>query len=329
MNEEEKKRLKAVQMMLTEIAGGNFSYRIERSDKNDLLESVVDLINMTAEELRDAFVHQGFINLGASYYKKIKLFFLLDVNDHIVGFGPMTLELLGREVHELMDIPFTSLLHPRSRELWENGKEDRGNNEKYLDLTFHGPKKLNLELDCNIIESITKTPGTVLKMVICVRIKKRNLEKETRPYRHAIIRERTKHGGGATTKRPPKEKTITLSPDDIEKIRNVRNYLKENMHLPMESLVFLARRFGTNEYKLKYGFKQLNGDTVAGYLQKERLNRALGLIENTTLPIKAVTKTVGFKNVSHFSHLFKQRYGASPRKFRANLLNTEPKKKKK
>ncbi|UPS93134.1 helix-turn-helix domain-containing protein [Bizionia sp. M204] len=74
----------------------------------------------------------------------------------------------------------------------------------------------------------------------------------------------------------------------------------------------ISNQFGTNEYKLKYGFKQLYGITVFRYLTQERLKRASLLIQNTSLSIKAVAKMTGFKNVSHFSKAFKNHFGVKP-----------------
>ena len=72
---ENKIRLEDIYNQLVHIANGNFSYQIERSDKNDALEALIFLVNSTTEELRDAFLHQGFIKLPNSYDLVVQMFF--------------------------------------------------------------------------------------------------------------------------------------------------------------------------------------------------------------------------------------------------------------
>ena len=52
-------RLKHIEKMLMEISAGNFFYRVERSVKNDNVEALVVVLNMMAEEIQEAMVHQG------------------------------------------------------------------------------------------------------------------------------------------------------------------------------------------------------------------------------------------------------------------------------
>ncbi|WP_146032831.1 AraC family transcriptional regulator, partial [Arenibacter sp. NBRC 103722] len=72
----------------------------------------------------------------------------------------------------------------------------------------------------------------------------------------------------------------------------------------------------TNEFKLKYGFKELYGTTVFKYLVQERLRKAKTLVQYTQLNFKSIAKMVGFKSVPHFSRTFSEQYGYSPKIFR-------------
>lgn len=79
----------------------------------------------------------------------------------------------------------------------------------------------------------------------------------------------------------------------------------------------MALKFWTNEYKLKKGFKELNGMTVFQFLKEERLRKAHVLVEHSNKSFKEIAKMVGFKNSTHFSREFNIRYGYRPKALRA------------
>jgi AraC-like DNA-binding protein len=85
-----------------------------------------------------------------------------------------------------------------------------------------------------------------------------------------------------------------------------------NLEKDLPGLHELARQMGTNEYKLKYGFKQMYGTTIFRFLTQERLRKAKTLIQYSTLTIKQVAQMTGFKSKTHFSRAFKDKYGLTP-----------------
>lgn len=107
-----------------------------------------------------------------------------------------------------------------------------------------------------------------------------------------------------------------LSTLDIWKIIRVSEYIRDNLEDPLPSLKELAKSFGTNDYKLKYGFKRLYGATVFNYLTSERLTKAQIFVKHSNIPIKEVARMTGFKCPSHFSRTFKKKYGYTPRDLR-------------
>jgi hypothetical protein len=50
-------RLKQIHSILMEFASGNFVYRLERTNLNDDIEALVELVNMTLEEIKESFLH--------------------------------------------------------------------------------------------------------------------------------------------------------------------------------------------------------------------------------------------------------------------------------
>ncbi len=56
--------------------------------------------------------------------------------------------------------------------------------------------------------------------------------------------------------------------------------------------------------------------TPGHWLQEQKLNHAYHLLVNTDKPINDISFECGFENNTHFSHLFKKRFGLSPLKYR-------------
>jgi AraC family transcriptional regulator len=64
-------------------------------------------------------------------------------------------------------------------------------------------------------------------------------------------------------------------------------------------------------------FRALFRETPHEYLTAVRLREAKRLLSTTSLPLGDVALAVGLQQASSFSRLFKQRYGVSPREYRA------------
>jgi len=105
---------------------------------------------------------------------------------------------------------------------------------------------------------------------------------------------------------------------EMEKIKKVKSIITENMLNP-PSLTELAREVGTNEFKLKIGFKKVYGNTVFGYLNDHRMNIAREMLELKKHRIKEIAYNVGYTNPSHFIASFKKKYGVTPKKYLLSL----------
>ncbi|WP_160712835.1 helix-turn-helix transcriptional regulator [Chitinophaga solisilvae] len=104
---------------------------------------------------------------------------------------------------------------------------------------------------------------------------------------------------------------IPLREDDVEKMQFARKWLHENMTTPC-SLKELAHKAGTNENKLKRGFKQLFGSTVFDYLTDIRMEKALSMLFETDHSIQEIAVAIGFKSSPNFIAAFRQKYHFPP-----------------
>lgn len=112
-----------------------------------------------------------------------------------------------------------------------------------------------------------------------------------------------------------RESQIRLSPQDIKKIIIARNYLLTHLDSPV-SIKQLARIAAINEYTLKKGFKQVYSMTIHKYFEHERLQKGMQLLIETDLPVAEIAYTLGYMHPTHFSSIFKKKFGYPPLYFR-------------
>ncbi|WP_002147416.1 helix-turn-helix transcriptional regulator [Bacillus cereus] len=106
-------------------------------------------------------------------------------------------------------------------------------------------------------------------------------------------------------------KRSQLSKKDLNKIKQAEEILLQRMESP-PSLLELAKIVGLNDYKLKIGFKELFGTSTFAYLREKRMEHAIDLLRSGNSNVTETAFAVGYNNVSHFSELFRKKYGMNP-----------------
>ena len=100
---------------------------------------------------------------------------------------------------------------------------------------------------------------------------------------------------------------------EMEKIKIAREIIvKEYLQPP--SIKELAKQVGTNEFKLKVGFKNMYGNTVYGYIADYRMQKARMLLEHKELNVKEIAHEIGYSNPSYFISAYKKKFGITPKK---------------
>ncbi|UFH34713.1 helix-turn-helix domain-containing protein [Flavobacterium acetivorans] len=105
---------------------------------------------------------------------------------------------------------------------------------------------------------------------------------------------------------------VLNSYSDVQLMQDVYDYILNHLDLPLPSMKALSRIFGTNENKLKYGFKHLFKMGIYEFYAIERLKRAHLLIQQTTIPLKSIAIMAGYPIYPNFSRAFKKRFGYTP-----------------
>ena len=120
---------------------------------------------------------------------------------------------------------------------------------------------------------------------------------------------------------------LQLKQEDIDMILEAKNILDKEYfrHYTHEDL---AQMVGTNQYKLKAGFKQLTQKTLYEYLTWVRVEKAKYLLEKTDLPLKIIAGKVGLDK-SNLNKCFKKMTRVTPIEWRRenrgnyNLFNND------
>lgn len=102
-------------------------------------------------------------------------------------------------------------------------------------------------------------------------------------------------------------------------IERVQEILSQNMGDEEFGILELSRSLSMSRSQLYRKFSALTEISVHQYIRKLRLRKARELLLSTDLNITEVALESGFKNLSHFSKVFMQEFGASPTQTRLKL----------
>ncbi|WP_108424503.1 helix-turn-helix domain-containing protein [Flagellimonas amoyensis] len=296
-------RVKRIHKMLLEMARGNFFYSLEPSDKNDNIASLVVMLNMVNEEIGAAFIHQGFANAHNTPQCIIQLSLLLDTNGTIemVTNGSCSLlsalpkEIIGKNIMELMTEPSKKIW---AKKMVKHLKRDRSETVLFLELITKDGLLVAQNCQISVFQALD---GSGRKIVL-----NSVFFSKGEPFETGLPKNKLKVTKGI------KEHKVTLTPEDIQMIREVHDMILNNLDKDLPLLKDLALQKGTNEYKLKYGFKQIYGTSVFRFLTQERLRKSKTLIQHSNLSLKEIAHMTGFKSPAHFSRAFRGKYGKTP-----------------
>ena len=283
-------RVKNINEMLLEMASGNFSYRIPRTANDDELEVLTVLINWLAQEIKEGVFHLGYINPHTAYHYVVQSTFVLDLDFIIKDFSTDIPNLLGLEPNKILGQDFDKILAPESVPVWKiiTDKLQQGTlHYTTLPLIFITSEKLIIDTFCSVLKL---SPSG---LIIVSSFKASPVEQE-----NSIGEE--------------KETSNEL---DVQLIQAVYDYVLEYNGASFPTLPELARIFGTNENKLKVGFRYLFKTSIYQLYNNQRLERSLHLIQHTNIPLKNIALMTGFSTHSSFSRAFKIKYGYPPTHF--------------
>jgi len=78
----------------------------------------------------------------------------------------------------------------------------------------------------------------------------------------------------------------------------------------------IAKSAGLSQQTLQEGFKRQFGFSVNQFIADLRLNRAIELLDNSSLNMSEITYKLGLNSKSYFSKIFKEKFGLAPFEYR-------------
>lgn len=110
---------------------------------------------------------------------------------------------------------------------------------------------------------------------------------------------------------------VRLRSDDEEKRDRLVSFINEHYFDPDLTIDMLAHKSGINRKTASQLIRKYLDTNFKGYLNQLRLQEASRLLKETDKQITEIAVSVGYKNISHFSRTFKERFGASPKEYRS------------
>jgi AraC family transcriptional activator of tynA and feaB len=112
-------------------------------------------------------------------------------------------------------------------------------------------------------------------------------------------------------------------PSPGEKLARIRAYLHANIHNPAIQPRHVAAATQVSVRHLHRLFAQM-GMPMGAWVRGERLRRCAADMRDPARPGRTITDIAfawGFNDSAHFSRCFRERYGMTPRRYRAALGN--------
>lgn len=113
---------------------------------------------------------------------------------------------------------------------------------------------------------------------------------------------------------------IKLFPRDRARLLLIKEKLDRD-YMKQITIHELIRDFKLYETKLRQGFKQEFGLTIADYISEKRLDNAAELLKNTDLQIQQIASKVGYKDISTFNRAFSNKFKTTPSAWRSSCMS--------
>ncbi len=107
-----------------------------------------------------------------------------------------------------------------------------------------------------------------------------------------------------------------LPHQEISFLQKVRQIIEANLSNETFNMMALCRALGMSRSQLYRKFRALTNTTVHHFIRNLRLLRAKELLQSTDLNVSEVAQETGFKNLSHFSKIFQEKFDRNPSSFR-------------
>ncbi len=118
-----------------------------------------------------------------------------------------------------------------------------------------------------------------------------------------------------------KETGVTLSNQDRAFMEQMYKAMQESLRSGELDIDGIASQMKVSRTKFYYKVKALTGQTPNDFFTTYKLNYSLDYLKNRKYKISAISDMLGFSSASHFSALFKKKFGILPSQYAENETN--------
>ena len=287
--QQNQQRIKAIHQMLFEMATGNLSFRITKTDQNDEIDKLSEILNNLAEKMHDIILRSGYVNPHYRYQNVVQTTFILDDNFIISNFNAHVPDALYYKSEELFQVDFGKFIAPQSFNIWNQKKM-----EASLDKNYH-----------STVQLIFITGNNKLSPTFCTISRLRYSNKIIVNSITTILQELLSDEKYVI-------KTASEKQSEAVIMQNLYDYILNHLEQPLPTLKELAAKFDSNEYRLKFGFREFFKTSIYNFYHEERLKRAHLMIQQTKIPLKEIAIMNGFNTYLNFYKAFKKRFQYTP-----------------
>ncbi|RTY94488.1 AraC family transcriptional regulator [Flavobacterium ranwuense] len=288
-NQKIQQRIKAIYQMLFEMATGNLAFRIIKTDQDDEVGKMSEMLNKLAGEMHDILLQSGYVNPHYSYQNLVQTTFILDGNFLISNYNAHALQALYYESEELFQVDFGKFIAPQSFSIWNQKKK-----EASLDDNYH-----------STVQLIFVTGNNKLLPAFCTISRLRYSDKIIVNSITTILQELLSDPKYVIKINPERQSEAIV-------MQNLYDYILNHLEEPLPTLKELAVLFDCNEYKLKLGFREFFKTSIYNFYHDERLKRAHLMIQQTKIPLKEIAIMNGFNTYLNFYKAFKKKFKYAP-----------------
>ena len=101
----------------------------------------------------------------------------------------------------------------------------------------------------------------------------------------------------------------------IRQVKEAAIWIADNLD-NLGTIKEISRRVGLSTESLQNGFQQQFGSSVNHFIVDLKLNKAIELLDNSSLNISEIATELGISSRSYLSKIFKQKFGIGPTDYR-------------
>lgn len=105
-----------------------------------------------------------------------------------------------------------------------------------------------------------------------------------------------------------------------EIVKQAIDYIQKNFSQDI-SLRTIAQHLYVSPFYLSHIFRRESGFSISSYINKVRLDNAIKLLKDPTIPIKQVATRVGYSDEYYFHKVFKKAFQVTPSNFRKQYFS--------